>query len=206
MTIGRAADCDLVVADSKVSRRHARLIVEAGVAEIEDLGSSNGTLLNGHRVRRRVLRPGDRLGIGTVEFRYVEESAAARPTGDDVDLFGDEPPGSPAPLAAAPLRPPSEKGSPPAPNPEASAREPAANVVEFEDEVVAVPSPRGAATGEGGLSRQQRVLQFSKYKDSAPGLLGEDPRQWGTGMRWLVYLLVLGACGAVAYFIADAVS
>jgi hypothetical protein len=54
--IGRVAGCDLVIDDTKASRRHARLVVDAGVVEVEDLESSNGTLLNEKPVTRRVLR------------------------------------------------------------------------------------------------------------------------------------------------------
>jgi hypothetical protein len=64
MTIGRDAACELVVADPRVSRRHARLWVRGGAVEVEDLGSTNGTHINGVRVGRGALSVGDRLGIG----------------------------------------------------------------------------------------------------------------------------------------------
>jgi DNA segregation ATPase FtsK/SpoIIIE, S-DNA-T family len=54
--LGRVAGCDLVVDDGKCSRRHAKIHVESGVVEIEDLQSSNGTLLNDKPVTRRLLR------------------------------------------------------------------------------------------------------------------------------------------------------
>ena len=71
-TIGRVAPADLVIDDSKASRRHARIVVDNGVVEIEDLGSSNGTLLNGKPVTRRVLRGGDQLQIGKTVFTFRE--------------------------------------------------------------------------------------------------------------------------------------
>ncbi|HLQ38347.1 MAG TPA: FHA domain-containing protein, partial [Planctomycetota bacterium] len=64
MTLGRVAGNDVVVDDTKASRKHARVIVAGGVVEIEDLGSSNGTQLNGKPVTRRVLRSGDAIQIG----------------------------------------------------------------------------------------------------------------------------------------------
>ena len=53
--IGRGAECELVLRDSKVSRRHARLAARDGVLVLTDLGSTNGTLVNGHRVTEVVL-------------------------------------------------------------------------------------------------------------------------------------------------------
>lgn len=72
LVIGRVAACDIVVEDGKASRRHARLVVEAGVVEVEDMQSSNGTMLNGKNVTRRMLRDGDVIGIGKSEIVYRE--------------------------------------------------------------------------------------------------------------------------------------
>src|SRR5688572_18827476 len=79
--LGRVAGCDLVVDDTKASRRHARIIIENDVVEIEDLGSSNGTLLNDKPVTRRLLRDGDRVKIGktVIVFHEGELPAAAAP-------------------------------------------------------------------------------------------------------------------------------
>jgi DNA-binding winged helix-turn-helix (wHTH) protein len=69
--IGRAADAAVSVASSKVSRRHARILVERGRATLEDLGSRNGTLLGDRRVDAPVeLRHGDRIVIGPVELIF----------------------------------------------------------------------------------------------------------------------------------------
>ena len=78
LVLGRVAACDVVVADSKASRRHARLIAEAGVVEIEDMGSSNGTLLNGKPVDRRMLRDGDRVEIGQTVIVFREGALPGR--------------------------------------------------------------------------------------------------------------------------------
>jgi hypothetical protein len=70
--IGREDACELVVLDSLVSRRHARVLFEDGELSIEDLGSANGTFLNGAKVQGRVpLRPGDRIFIGSFEIDVV---------------------------------------------------------------------------------------------------------------------------------------
>ncbi|MCA8975435.1 MAG: FHA domain-containing protein, partial [Planctomycetes bacterium] len=103
--VGRGSGCDLVIDDSKASRRHARFVVEGGVVEIEDLNSSNGTLLNGKPVARRLVRPGDQLQIGKTVMIFsagqpaASAVSAAAPAAavfdDDDELFGE------APIAAA---------------------------------------------------------------------------------------------------------
>ncbi|MFE9017722.1 FHA domain-containing protein [Streptomyces sp. NPDC007808] len=70
--IGRAADNDLVIDDLIVSRRHAELrALPDGTYEIADLGSHNGTYLNGGRVTRALVAPGDVVGIGHSAFCLV---------------------------------------------------------------------------------------------------------------------------------------
>jgi two-component system cell cycle response regulator len=75
--IGRGADVDLVVADSRVSRQHARVTVDAkGASVLEDLGSSNGTFLNGSRIQRQELKEGDQLQLGSatiLKFSHQNE-------------------------------------------------------------------------------------------------------------------------------------
>jgi ABC transport system ATP-binding/permease protein len=68
-TIGRTASADFVLDAALVSRVHCRLSADASNQLIvEDLDSTNGTLVNGKRVSRAVLRNGDVLTIGRVEF------------------------------------------------------------------------------------------------------------------------------------------
>jgi signal transduction histidine kinase len=62
--IGRAPDVDIVIAADDVSRRHARIWQVSGDFLVEDLGSRNGTLVNGVAVGRRALATGDRIQIG----------------------------------------------------------------------------------------------------------------------------------------------
>jgi pSer/pThr/pTyr-binding forkhead associated (FHA) protein len=69
--IGRQADNDVVVVDPGVSRHHAEVINENGTCTLHDLGSTNGTYVNGSVVTEHALRPGDRISLGStvVEFR-----------------------------------------------------------------------------------------------------------------------------------------
>jgi hypothetical protein len=72
--IGRAPECEIVLKDNHVSRRHARLAPRNGVLILTDLGSTNGTRVNGNRVTEVVLGAGDRVQIG--ETSLVIETAA----------------------------------------------------------------------------------------------------------------------------------
>ena len=68
-TLGRAEQADVVVDDPSLSRLHARLHVDpAGVLHVEDLGSTNGVLVNGARLPEAALRTGDRVQFGSVEY------------------------------------------------------------------------------------------------------------------------------------------
>jgi hypothetical protein len=71
VTIGRLAECDVVVADKGASRKHAQLKQRNGTWTITDLGSTNGTRLNGQTIQSRELSDGDKITIGTtmLEFR-----------------------------------------------------------------------------------------------------------------------------------------
>jgi hypothetical protein len=71
VTIGRLAECEVVLKDKGASRRHAQIRTKDGVATLTDLGSTNGTRLNGQTVQTRALEDGDRITIGTttLEFR-----------------------------------------------------------------------------------------------------------------------------------------
>jgi pSer/pThr/pTyr-binding forkhead associated (FHA) protein len=78
VTIGRGRDADLVLADELVSRRHARVAPRGSGAVVEDLGSRNGTFLNGDPVHGPTrLEPGDQLQLGVtlVELRSASQIA-----------------------------------------------------------------------------------------------------------------------------------
>jgi pSer/pThr/pTyr-binding forkhead associated (FHA) protein len=79
VTIGRALDADLRLPDGLTSRRHAEITVVDGQVIIEDLESANGTFINGCRVRRALLRPGDRMLIGVTSLELSVEYAGTSP-------------------------------------------------------------------------------------------------------------------------------
>ena len=61
--IGRADDVDISIADARISRHHVRLLIEEGQVIIEDMGSTNGTFVNGERISRCPLRNNDRIHL-----------------------------------------------------------------------------------------------------------------------------------------------
>jgi pSer/pThr/pTyr-binding forkhead associated (FHA) protein len=70
--VGRSRDCDVVLADANVSRRHAEVRpAAAGTWTISDLGSTNGVLVNGHRIEgAEQLQTGDRIALGTAQIAF----------------------------------------------------------------------------------------------------------------------------------------
>lgn len=72
-TIGRAPRADFIVDVPLVSRLHCRLTANPTGLEIFDLDSTNGTFVNNRRVKRTVLAPGDRIGIGRVSLTVSRE-------------------------------------------------------------------------------------------------------------------------------------
>lgn len=71
VVIGRDGDNGIVLAENTVSRRHARLVRDSqGQFTVSDLGSANGIYINGTRIQRAILSPGDELKIGDNYFRF----------------------------------------------------------------------------------------------------------------------------------------
>lgn len=69
LLVGRHHRCDVVLDDPSVSRMHLRLLFRDGSWVLRDLGSTNGTIVNGAPVGRCELRPGDRLVLGDAQLR-----------------------------------------------------------------------------------------------------------------------------------------
>lgn len=73
ITIGRRGACDVALRDDSVSGRHAGFRRRSGHWEVEDLGSTNGTYVNGRRVTGALpLQPGDVISVGTSTWRFEE--------------------------------------------------------------------------------------------------------------------------------------
>src|SRR3954454_9120941 len=72
-TVGRHDDCDLRIKSSQVSRKHCELFEKKGMLLVKDLGSANGTFVNGKKVQgQQVLEPGDELTVGGITLRVAK--------------------------------------------------------------------------------------------------------------------------------------
>lgn len=76
LTIGRDPECDIFLNDVTVSRRHSRLLLEAGEVTVEDTDSLNGTYVNGVCVDRAVLCSGDSLQVGRFQMVFLSGGGA----------------------------------------------------------------------------------------------------------------------------------
>ena len=72
LTIGRSRSTELPLDDTFVSHMHARILRRGAFYHVQDLGSTNGTFLNGQRVETAQLRPRDTLRMGESTLRYEE--------------------------------------------------------------------------------------------------------------------------------------
>jgi|CXWL01.1.fsa_nt_gi adenylate cyclase len=80
MTLGRSPECDVVLEDVSVSRRHASLTLAGGNRwTLKDLGARMGTFVNGSRVENTVLKTGDELKLGNMTLKFEEDSVADAP-------------------------------------------------------------------------------------------------------------------------------
>jgi len=71
IVIGRSSELDMVLVEEMVSRKHARIRMAGGIISIEDMGSTNGTFVNGEKIQKAQLKEGDRVLIGTSILKVV---------------------------------------------------------------------------------------------------------------------------------------
>lgn len=84
IVVGRKEDCDLRLEHKSVSKVHCVLVKTDGLLLLRDLGSTNGTRVNGTRVRRAALLPNDQLSIANYKFRiYLGPDAVENPNAEE---------------------------------------------------------------------------------------------------------------------------
>lgn len=175
IVIGRDEDCELVISDIAVSRKHSKIALENGRFIIVDLGSGNGTWLNGDRVDgSQDLSPGDEIVIGERTLRFVElneapATAAAHPI----------PPGGPEPLVGDPEE------------------------LEAEEENSFEPLGRRSQVDVDAASAREEPLvtstkQLQKAADAAPAQ-GAALKTTATVLAAVAVLLALGVGGWLAW-------
>lgn len=77
IVIGRSSELDMVLVEDMVSRRHAKISVHHGDVYLEDLGSTNGSFVNGEKITRTKLAEGDRILIGTSIIKVVASDGSS---------------------------------------------------------------------------------------------------------------------------------
>jgi hypothetical protein len=141
VTIGRKPQNDIPIENLAVSGEHACIVTILNDSFLEDLGSTNGTLVNGNQVKKHILQNNDVIEIGKYKMKYVVEAAAGggghapaddfektmvmrapvRPAAPKADAAPAAPKPAPAPSpAASPAPAPAPKAAPPSPPPPAA--------------------------------------------------------------------------------------
>lgn len=177
--IGRDPGCDIVVAGAHVSRRHAELSIRSGKLWVKDLGSSNGSFVNGKRHDEIALKNGDEVKFDAMTFKVVGP-AEVEESFDEADMTQFRPvvppkpvaPAAPAPVAAAP--------KPVAPAPAPAAPKPA-------------PTPAPAAA-------TPRPAPVAAAKP-APKPTAAAPEKSAGGIGPLVLIVLVVLAGIAAFFI-----
>ncbi len=93
IVVGRANAVDLILVEGMVSRRHARFALRAGQLFVNDLGSTNGTFVNGQKIgRKQALEEGDRVLIGTSILKVIRSRSpkGTKPPPPDSNQFSDD--------------------------------------------------------------------------------------------------------------------
>lgn len=177
--LGRAEECEVVLSDRSISRKHALIARADGAWFVQDLGSTNGIARGGKRAERLELADGDEFKLGdlAVRFKLV-------PAGAEELEFAD-----PLPAPAGPA---------PAP----AARRPAAPVeeeVELEIELDGAPAP--LTTPAAAHKREPLAATHFRTPRAArsSGLLGGDLEQRPLWLRFLLAAGVFVLAGALAY-------
>lgn len=96
--VGRRQECDLCVPLMVVSRKHCEINHDQGILRVRDLGSRNGTFINGEKVTEAVLKPGDKLQVGPVSFGVQIDGEPAELSASDSAVLS--PPADAAPEPA----------------------------------------------------------------------------------------------------------
>lgn len=144
--VGRSTECQIRTSDGSVSRRHSEFSCGGGVFQVQDMGSSNGTYVNGNRVNHQLLRHQDEINCGRLTIRFTIEESYSRVASSTAPVTAQAPQVSPTDSAAhrpAPLH--AGIGSMPPPRPSN----------------VGTAPPSGAHTGLGMSPPVRPVDQFS---------------------------------------------
>ncbi|GAA5317236.1 MAG: hypothetical protein AseanaTS_24400 [Candidatus Pelagadaptatus aseana] len=135
MVVGRSSECDISLGAAHLSRRHASLQVKDGLLYVKDLGSSNGTYLNGKKISEARVKRGDELCFDTLSFGVIGPS-------DELDKT------TVRSVVSNPVKPGASAGSKPAQTsvsaPTSAPRAPGSTTVAHKSAVSKIPNSREA--------------------------------------------------------------
>ena len=163
--IGRTSECDVVLYDPGVSRKHARIFGEGNGYYVEDMGSSNGTKVNGSIIKKKQLADGDAIGLGPVVFNFTAVSLEPEASTD----HGENPPPEQHTriVAASEVKRSRNKGI--AAVPEGATADQLKEVARTSTRTMqAVARPRASSPGSQGLVRSEQP-PASVARRSSPG-------------------------------------
>lgn len=210
--VGRDPGCDIVVAGSHVSRRHAELSMRGGKLWVKDLGSSNGTFLNGRRTEEVALKNGDELKFDAMTFKVVGP-AEAEDSFEEAEMtqfrpaLGTKPAApAPAPKPAAAPQPAPAPAAKPAPAPAAAvASAPAAPRPAPAPAAAPAPAPRpapapqaAAAAAPAKPAPAPRAAAPAAKPAPAPAAA---PAKSGGGMGLALVAVVVIAAAVAAFLV-----
>ena len=181
-TLGRSDECDVVLHDRSISRKHAVIVRQGEAWFVQDLGSTNGISKNGKRAERIELEDGDEFRLGDVPLRFRVSSEPE--TGGDELEFADD---VPAPPSASP---PAARSAEPA--------VPAADAeVEIEDEIE-IEGADGSPVA--GARAELAATVFSPVRrERRSSFLGGDIEQRPFWVRCLIVLVLLAFSAGIFY-------
>lgn len=195
---GREVGCDLLLDEGRCSRKHARLQPSPGGILVTDLGSSNGTFINGNRIESGIAKAGDELGFDTAKYR-VEGIAPALPPSDVTTIVPPTPSVSTSPpVSAAPSA--ANNAAPPKPPVaiEVEKPKPVADVAESQKGAWWAPKdegPEGTLLMQPGMAAQQAAVEgtqvMAALSAAEPSLVGISGSVKGqsfklNGDRWKI--------------------
>lgn len=186
-TLGRSSECDVVLRDRSISRKHAVLVRQGEAWIVEDLGSTNGLSRDGQRAERLELADGDEFALGDLRLRFKLGTA---PEAQEIEFAFDSPapvaPAAPAPRAAAEV--------------EIEAEAEIEIEIEIEEDVEAEVEIEGAATSRRAGASPLAATAFRPERASRrTGVFSADLEQQPFWLRVLLVLGLLVLGGGLAY-------
>lgn len=193
LTVGRAPECDISLADTKASRRHAEFDASGPLPRVTDLGSRNGILVNGRKVGAADLMPGDVVTVGDALIRFEERTVETveRPPAPVTDdrtavLSPILPPAAAIPASVgAPAEPVASRGAgtgpgasmpPPMPGP-AAADPDKTSVLPRHAAPVPPAAPAAAPSAPGAVADRPSLSALPRA--AAPPVAGQTPATTG---------------------------